>query len=224
MILDAIASHPYGTDHLLMVATDGVYFRSEHPTLASVSEGDPELGSWEVSRKENLTLMKPGVYWDDKARSTLNDQELSLKSRGINARALKKQIGRLDDEFTALTNNVTGQFPTIEVSVPFSIVTPQLALARGKWGTCANVAWDTIRFDSAKIEPKRFDAYLDDGLIRSHPMPVTPDQAMSLPYDRRFGFDPEDDPDEDQSVPEEVTQDGGISQAVGSFVTLMQDG
>jgi len=52
-----------------MVATDGIFFDSRHPTL----ELSNRIGEWEEARRENLTLFKPGVYWDDKARELIRD-------------------------------------------------------------------------------------------------------------------------------------------------------
>src|SRR5690606_895113 len=61
MITHAIATHPKKTKDLLMVATDGVYFRSPHPSLEIDKS---RLGAWDESIKRNLTLFMPGIYWD----------------------------------------------------------------------------------------------------------------------------------------------------------------
>lgn len=67
-IMMAIATHPNGSSDLLMIATDGVYFRSPHPTLRL---SETELGQWSQSTKSNMTITMPGVYYDDKARRSL---------------------------------------------------------------------------------------------------------------------------------------------------------
>lgn len=74
-ILDAIGSHPTGTDSVLMVATDGVSFDSPHPTLP-ISK---RLGEWEASEYNELVLFKPGVYWHREGKKAL----LKVKSRGV---------------------------------------------------------------------------------------------------------------------------------------------
>ena len=193
MILDAIATHPVGADHVLMIATDGLYFRTRHPKLDS--EANEHLGGWEPATKHNLTIMKPGVYWDDKARKAIADGRVApIKSRGISAKSLSENIARIDDEFSRLADDLSRPFPTIDISVPFSVVSPRLALARGKWQTAGRVDWNVNRQDSASLAPKRTHPYLDDGFIRSHPMTV-PQGTVSTPYDKSFGYDhfPRDD-------------------------------
>ena len=78
MITDAIATHPIGKKDVAMVATDGVYFLSEHPDLPLSSK----LGEWGHSAKHHLTLFKPGFYWDDKTRQRLFQVRLSVLRPG----------------------------------------------------------------------------------------------------------------------------------------------
>jgi len=118
MILNAIATHPSGLNDLAMVATDGVYFRTPHPTL-DISPG--ELGKWDEAVKQNMCLLMPGVYWDDKARTG----KLSFKSRGVSARALKEFISDLDAQWTAFDGH---NWPTVDVHIPFTYISCLLAL------------------------------------------------------------------------------------------------
>ncbi len=180
MILDAIATHPNGASSVVMVATDGIYFDSPHPTLGL---GD-RLGQWEYAEKHNLCTMKPGVYWDDKARET-NANMLAIKSRGISAKALLGEIARLDKAFDEYANG--GPVPTISIPVPFAVTSPKLALTRGKWETAGLVEYDTFREDSAVLEPKRCMPYVDNGIVKSLPAQV-PYGVESVAYDRRFGY------------------------------------
>lgn len=95
-ILEAIASHPGKTSALLMVATDAVFFTSPHHGL-SCSE---TLGDWSAETRHNLTLFKPGVYWDDKARADIAAGDAPrFKSRGISARDFGGTISGIDDAF-----------------------------------------------------------------------------------------------------------------------------
>ena len=55
-----------------MVATDGVYFTSKHPTLPISKD---KLGLWEETEISGLTLMKPGVYWHDRTREQIRKGE-----------------------------------------------------------------------------------------------------------------------------------------------------
>jgi hypothetical protein len=95
-VLHAIASHPRRTDALLMIATDAVFFCEPHPSLQISSE----LGDWEVTTKENLTIFKPGMYWDDKARNKIKLGEAPVfKSRGVNAADFAEWIDEIDTQF-----------------------------------------------------------------------------------------------------------------------------
>jgi hypothetical protein len=95
-ILEAIATHPMGTRALLMVATDAVFFSEPHPTLPL----SDKLGDWEETKKVNLTIFKPGMYWDDKARMAIaNGDNPVFKSRGVSASDFKKWIADLDNQF-----------------------------------------------------------------------------------------------------------------------------
>ena len=210
MILDAIATHPNGTDDVLMVATDGVYFRSPHPTLP-LSE---ELGKWEADTKQNLTLMKPGVYWDDKAREAVRNGEVaSIKSRGISAKSLSDNLLRIDAAFHSVRNDLSQPFPSLSIAVPFSVISPRLALARGKWGTAGHVSWNETRTDSASLAPKRTAPYIDArGHIRSHPMTVPPG-TESTPYNKSFGYGMIENPESEM-----FTQDGTVDNALSSIV------
>lgn len=182
-ILGAIASHPRGTRDLLMVATDGVYFRSRHPGL-EISPS--ELGKWDETEKHNLTLFMPGMYWDDKSRAAIKAGGTPvLKSRGVNAADLATQIGTIDRKFRKF-DGVT--FPKVKLKVNFAMVSPALALARGKWETCGDVIENGERvldaYPASKREP--WSLYLENGVWWSYP--YQPDNAReSKPYDRRFG-------------------------------------
>lgn len=218
MICDAIASHPIGVDDVLMIATDAVYFRTRHLSLVdpqSLVEGESPLGGWEQALKRNLTLMKPGVYWDDKTRQQVRDKlPVKLKSRGISAVSLAANIGRIDDMFTTLATDLTADWPAIDISVPFSVVSPKLALARGKWETCGKVTWHDSRHDKCALAPKRAAAYLDNGLIRSRPMTIPSSAIETTPYDKRFGWIEETDADmKNFLVPE-----GTLSDAIGGWI------
>ena len=178
MILEAIGTHPDIRD-LLMVATDGVYFRTPHPTINLESV----LGGWEMETKTNLTLMKPGVYWDDKARK---NGAAAIKSRGISAKTLADNIPQLDHGFTECAAGRSHQLPRLNIGIPFSVTSPRLALARGKWETAGQVLWNETRSEGASIGPKRrklqnFGPYLVS-------LAAEPDETVSKPYSKRFGF------------------------------------
>lgn len=145
-ILNAIATHPQGAKALVMVATDAVFFRSEHPSL---DMQENTLGAWEAEKKVNLTLFMPGVYWDDKSREAIREgKKLSLKSRGISAKELSECIEDLDRQFTEWDGvtfqlddegNRKSEWPSLTMYSDFGIVSLSQALARGKWSTAGTL-------------------------------------------------------------------------------------
>jgi DNA polymerase type B, organellar and viral len=52
--------------NVLMIATDGLFSREQHPVNDQIT-----LGGWERSEYESITLVRPGIYWlgDDKIRA-----------------------------------------------------------------------------------------------------------------------------------------------------------
>lgn len=191
MILNAIATHPNRSRDVLMVATDGVYFRSPHPSLNLSAD---TLGSWDAATKENMTLFMPGVYWDDKAREGMRSSNSLLKSRGINGIELAKWISSIDVQFDIM-RDVPGSvpWPVAEIPVRFSVVSPNLALARRKWDRCGCIITDGVRELSSVPENKR-DATVDKDTRLPSPGSVWVDDGIltTAPYDdlgQNFGYD-----------------------------------
>lgn len=194
MILEAIASHPRGTEAVLMVATDGVYFSDPHPGLEIDKE---RLGAWDESVKENMCLFMPGVYWDDKSRKALREgKEVKVKSRGVSARDLSLCIEAIDDQFKNM--NVGGEWPRIDIPINFNMTSAKLALARGKWHTAGNVIFDGLKALSSNPQSKRDPhVYLEDGILTTSPYHMG-EQLDTTPYDKKFA----------QAVQEENALDG----------------
>lgn len=160
MILDAIATHPQGARAVAMVATDAVYFRTPHPGLSLGSS----LGQWEESVKEDMTLFKPGVYWDNKTRDLIkNGDPVRFKSRGVNAQAFSVRLAEIDAEFKTwgpdtiplLEPEYPENWPNVAFPVPFSMTTIGEALARGKWFTAGKVTENKEFHQSSMPYPKR---------------------------------------------------------------------
>lgn len=201
LILNAIATHPRRSEAVAMVATDGVYFTSRHPSLP-LSKTD--LGKWDETVKHDMCLLMPGVYWDREARKRLQEGKLpKLKSRGISARDLASQIEMIDGEFElmrfAMDNVGPGgvDWPTFDIKVRLMITSPQLALHRGKWGQAGEVLTNMVRRVSSDPIAKRdsTQTYLDGEIIRTMPHHFPEGKEVeSVPYDKQFGYlDPEDD-------------------------------
>lgn len=207
MILNAIATHPQGQAAVAMVATDAVYFLTPHPTLP-VSE---KLGEWDYKAKKNLTLFKPGVYWDDDAREKIRRQESpTFKARGFNAADFATHIQSIDKAFRAwdrgntpewLENSLwesgwltrSGDWPTASFTPTFAMTTALQALRRNDWSQAGRVELepDPLVQDSDPKE-KRGYLYADtfDGrtIYRSCPRHNT-EREPSYPYVKRFGMD-----------------------------------
>ena len=189
-MLEAIGTHPVGADHVAMIATDGIYFRSKHRQLDAIAENDV-LGGWERAEKQNLTLMKPGVYWDDKSRVKDKDK-FKIRSRGIPAAVLWENIERLDREFQDYyESGCTTSLPQIEMTIPFSFITPKSALARNNWALCGQVIWEedpeAKRVDKATVVPKRTDPYTRGDYVRTKRPPAWTGLETE-PYDKTFGY------------------------------------
>jgi hypothetical protein len=182
MILEAIASHPRGTEGVLMVATDGVYFDSPHPGLELDKE---RLGAWDESVKENMCLFMPGVYWDDKSRKALREgKEVKVKSRGVSARDLSLCISAIDDQFKNMSDG--GEWPSIDIPINFNMTSAKLALARGKWHTAGNVIFDGVKALSSNPQSKRDpQVFRENGILTSKPYQRGA-QLDTTPYDKMF--------------------------------------
>lgn len=159
-ILTAVSTHPRGTSDLIMVATDGVYFRSRHPSL----DIDPErLGAWDETLKKNLTTFMPGIYWDDDGR-----ERGRIKSRGVSARGLSACLPELDKQFSNLRKGTAPQWPSIDITIPFSFVGCRQALHRGKWWLAGHTMRNSTKTISSHPGLKRVDClYEDNGILRS---------------------------------------------------------
>lgn len=193
LILDAIASHPGGASAVTMVATDGIYFTSRHRLLPL---SPSTLGQWDETFKPGMTQLMPGVYWDDDTRDRIGlGQSPKLKSRGINAKDLAKEIANLDRRFAEQQNQLAtdGSFewPSIKFRIRFLLDSAKLALQRGKWDTAGRVQHDTVRTISANPESKRDPHPYQDttnGLCRTRPYSVAEDGTDSYPYRKEFGY------------------------------------
>jgi hypothetical protein len=182
MILEAIATHPRGTEAVLMVATDGVYFSEPHPDLDLDGE---RLGAWDESVKENMCLFMPGVYWDDKSRQALRDgKEVKVKSRGVSARDLSMCISAIDAQFKTMADG--GEWPSIDIPINFNMTSAKLALARGKWYTAGDVTFDGVKMLSSNPQSKRDPrVYREDGILTTKPY-TRGTQLDTTPYDKTF--------------------------------------
>lgn len=187
MILNAIATHPEGTKDLVMVATDGVYFRSPHPGLEL--DGS-RLGAWDEAQVTNMTILKPGVYWSDKDRESVRaNQGLKLKSRGISARDLAERMDEFDSLFRGWTPDKP--WPSLTIDIAFRVTGPKVALMRNKWEACGASVRDDKVLVSSNPQLKRDVARMEkrNGVWHSSVYPVPPSGTLqSLPYRKEFGM------------------------------------
>jgi hypothetical protein len=93
--------------------------------------------------------------------------------------ALGKAILKLDDMFAGKKSG--DPWPSLPINIPFQVISPQLALARGKWGLCGAVSnTRTIAID-ADPSSKR----VADGPGWSAPY-LMGKPVRSTPYDHAF--------------------------------------
>lgn len=198
LILEAIATHPVGAASVSMVATDGVYFLARHPHL---DINPTRLGAWDETFKPNVTQLMPGVYWDDNTREAIGlGGTPKLKSRGVNARDLAKEIERLDYLFAkahqSLAEGNPYEWPEIHFHVDFLLDSCKLALQRGKWHTAGRVTHGAARkLSSNPVSKRNPHAYRDDesgGITRTSPYHEFA-RRDSTPYDKAFGYLEDDD-------------------------------
>lgn len=200
MILNAIATHPKGKKDVCMVATDAVFFATPHDNLP-ISK---RLGEWDYKPRHNLTLFKPGVYWDDATRMDIREERNpSFKARGIAAADFAHCIAQIDSEFmlwetnppeiSNVPGNVPG-WPFVEFTTGFAMVSCLQALRRNKWELAGHVSQTGSMVQNANPCDKRIGAWkdhLDDGrtIWRSEPWTLPLSECDSQPYKKRFGME-----------------------------------
>lgn len=207
MILDAIATHPSKAAAVVMIATDGVYFMAPHPELDN--HLTDKLGDWSKSEKHDLTLFKPGVYWDDHSRELINAGKTPrFKARGINAQDFARSISTVDNQFNAWDSALAPEveWPGVKFKTRFSQTSVLQALMwtagikhegkqEGKYRKLAgqitvNRELTQSSKPDVKRNPRSLHLDLGAGVWRTEPWDH---QAWpeSAPYERRFGTDGE---------------------------------
>jgi hypothetical protein len=200
MILDAIATHPKGKWDVAMVATDAVFFATPHPKLP-ISK---RLGEWDHTIRNNLSLFKPGVYWDDKTRMAIaKDESPTFKARGIAAADFAHSLIQIDEQFQQWNANppklsfnpgTIDGWPFVEFVTGFAMVSCLQAIRRGKWELAGYVSQTGRMVQNANPYDKRIGAWadtLEDGrtIWRSEPWTFPANDCESKPYQKRFGMD-----------------------------------
>jgi hypothetical protein len=218
MILRAMATHSLGASGVLMVATDAVFFSEPHEGLV-LGQG---LGEWGYKERSNLTLFKPGVYWDDAARMDVREgRQPRFKARGVNARAFSRELERIDEMFREWGGVWPGtdvsKWPSVEFPVEFSMTSAVQALAWGKWDKAGYVQHDKIvRQSSLPVGKRRLEGQYDsvDGVYRSDVYAVgnlLGSSIASYPYKKSFGQAFEVGPEDE---PPGVTPDGDVAALI----------
>lgn len=213
-ILDAIATHPDKQKGVLMVATDAVFFMNPHPTLPL----SDKLGEWGLKEKPNLTLFKPGVYWDDKAREMVRERKTpKFKARGVNAKQFAEQLWAMDFQFASWNDTGFTGWPTTTYESGFSMITALQALQRNDWTLAGRNNPRPLVQDSNPFRKRSGTPFHDDkwNVWRTDiPWPEYNFAAgdwinvISYPYEKRFGLD---DPWSDESKEAfGITEDGTL--------------
>jgi hypothetical protein len=203
LVLHAIATHPDKAEAVAMVATDGVYFLSQHPGLDE--QLSDQMGDWSRDEKHDLTLFKPGVYWDNHSRELINAGKAPrFKARGINAIDFAKSIADVDAMFDTWSEPTDIVWPTVKFHSRFSQTSLLQALQwtegikqpgkqEGRYrylaGQISNGKELEQNSEPAVKRNARALRYDDtNGVWRTEPWDHRGWPA-STPYERRFGFD-----------------------------------
>lgn len=231
MILRAIATHPQKAEAVAMIATDGIVFLTPHPKL----DEDPErLGAWDYSEHQNLSILMPGLYWDDNSRESIRSGgNLTLKSRGVSGKYLAPFIDTFDAQWAKLHKEINDgdagilapdRAPKVTIVVEFGIISPRLAVARNNWSTCGQVVWDDTRVISANPEGKRGSFFTDGPLLRTVPRVRVNDNKgvpmeYSAPYVNLFGaVDQLAELDKLAELKDYLTQDGTVEDIIRAVI------
>lgn len=196
LILGAISTHPHGVRDLVMVATDGVYFRTRHKKL-NVAD---ELGAWEEAPKDRLFVFKPGIYWDLKSRAD-RARARGAKSRGIPLATFHEwsvDIERWGDNL----KHVFESSPEVEPGVrdfsrqdgiaftvkrPFFHMSAKQALHVGRWGDAGSIKVNEPFVARPGFSTKhQVNVYLDRGVI--HFLNKDGGLFHSVPYPKAMGL------------------------------------
>lgn len=228
-ILDAIASHPKGLADVAMVATDAVYFLSEHRKLARGTA----LGQWDYKARTDLTLFKPGVYWDNGTRESISKGDApSFKARGFQAADFGNSIRRIDDIFRGwgavdIGNGQLWEWPRTSFRPSFAMTTALQALRQGDWERAGMVMDGIELVQDSDPSTKRTGLYRDDydGRIIYRSMPYLGMKANghgmewvpSTPYNKRFGM--EDPWSDEYKGSYGMTEDGNIIDVLAWILT-----
>jgi hypothetical protein len=230
MILQAIATHPQKAKAVAMIATDGIVFLTPHKKL---DVHPTRLGAWDSSEHQNLSILMPGLYWDDESRESIRTGgNLTLKSRGVSGKYLAPFIDEFDAQWTELHRRIAASeagvatpdmAPKISIVVEFGVISPKLAVARDRWDTCGQVVWDDDRVISANPEGKRGAFYHDGPLLRTIVRTRVKDNKgnvmeRSLPYENRFGADPLAELRELAELGDLLTQDGTVEDIIRAVI------
>ena len=224
-LLDAIASHPAGMADVSMVATDAIYFMTPHPGLALSNK----LGEWDYKRRENLTLFKPGVYWDDTTRADIAaERSPHFKARGFQAADFIASLARIDNEYRQWKGTSPEAWPAVRFAPAFSMTTALQALRRRKWESAGAVIQSPPPIEqnsdpSAKRAGLYRDVYNGRIVYRSSPhvglnyLNGGVEWVSSHPYEKRFGM--EDPWSQESKELYGITEDGNVSDILAWILT-----
>lgn len=214
MILDAIATHPGKGKAVVMVATDAVYFDSPHPTLDLDEE---RLGAWGEEPHENITLLMPGLYWDESSRERFAaGKDVKLKSRGIAGRDLAAFMTTIDSEFQKKKDmRMWDYWPKFEIPVQFGMVGAKLAASQDRWHDCGVINTTPRKMDSQPYSKRAGEVLGEGRYIYSVPYAEAAENR-SVPYERAFGEDVA--ADEAQELRALLTPDGSLESDLAQIV------
>jgi hypothetical protein len=169
MITLAIASHPRGVRDVAMIATDGIYFISEHGNLPITNK----LGDWSNDPLKNLVIFKPGVYWHADSK-----EELKFKARGIEARQFGLHLDEIEKRFLSWGEHPPNpdilnetNWPSVRYTPSFAMITGLQALMMNDWTLAGTIKENAETTQTSDPHDKRQSTYWDyeDQVYRTQP-------------------------------------------------------
>jgi hypothetical protein len=178
-------------DDIVMVATDGIYSLSP----LELDEGT-ELGQWEHTVFDEMTLVRPGIYFTPDGAKT--------KTRGINVRVIEEAKERIISAFDAGVDDFLDRGDPGRWTVPLEfpgLVSIKLAYSQNrprKAGYFGTLPY-SLSYDP---RPKRVSPAFRAGILRSSP-PTESALYESVAYTPRYS-DTDETADVTASAPDRV--------------------
>lgn len=152
-----VAYYLPGSEHVIMIATDGIFTSHEIPGIETPKE--KILGGWDKTTfKDGLVIAQPGLYWEPVSKPSG-----LTKSRGISANVISKH--RVNAE-KIWDNHQRDKVYGFDITIPSMFNSLEVSLARNKPERIGQWDTDVKRTYYFSVGEKRYASrYHPDGSI-----------------------------------------------------------